>query len=64
MNKDDYLDKKIPEGSGEPDWFTVPDKDLSHLEWFNPQRELTKRMHELQDRWNLVYRKIKKERLF
>lgn len=60
MDKNDYLDKQIPEGSGEPDWFTVPEKDLSYLEW----KGLTKRMHDLQDRWNLVYRKIKKERLF
>jgi len=60
MNKDKYLDKQIPDDAGEPDWFTVPDKDLSHLEW----KGLTRRMHELQDRWNDVYRKIKKERLF
>ena len=53
MNKDDYLDKKIPEGTGEPSWF-------------NPYREkrLTQLMHKLQDRWDRVYRKIKKERLF
>ena len=31
MNKDDYLDKKIPEGAGEPDNFTAPDSEIVYL---------------------------------
>jgi len=40
MNKDNYLDKKIPEGSGEPENFVYPwfycRYNCGHLEWWRP----------------------------
>ena len=44
---DDYLDKKIPEGAGEPDW--------NNSEY---QRN-TEEMHRLDTEWQAVYKKIK-----
>ena len=31
MNKDDYLDKRIPEGAGEPDWWCFLDADQEYI---------------------------------
>jgi len=47
MNKDDYLDKRIPEGSGEPDWH-----DSEY------QRD-TEEMHRLDAEWQEVYKKTR-----
>ena len=48
MNKDDYLDKRIPEGSGEPDNFNYPEYQRN-----------TEEMHRLDDEWQRVYRKTR-----
>ena len=49
MTKDDYLDKRIPEGSGEPDNWCHPDQY---------QRD-TEEMHRLDNEWQRVYRKTR-----
>jgi|GEM_PF-2817655 len=47
MNKDDYLDKKIPEDAGEPDWHdsevhmengsTIKFKKYDDIDWYRQQ---------------------------
>ena len=47
MNKDDYLDKKIPEGAGEPHWHN------------SEYQRNTEEMHRLDAEWQEVYKKTR-----
>ena len=49
MNKDNYLDKKIPEGAGEPEWFHHPSDYMRD----------TEEMHRLDAEWQEVYKKTR-----
>ena len=61
MNKDDYLDKKIPEGSGEPDNFTVPDTDNPVLMTAETFQQIMDEWWEMQDKDEAWSKKTEKE---
>lgn len=46
MNKDDYLDKKIPDEAIQPDWLDT-------------YQDTTEEMHRLDAEWQQVYKKTK-----
>ena len=49
MTKDDYLDKRIPEGSGEPDWHMADGSTITFIE--SEGKDVLKGNNEIDEWW-------------